>query len=166
MTPNMKRTVIIASIIFTMIALYEKGNKTKAMREIESRLARGFRRVRNKFGLSEVPKLAEIGNSIWSDTIDKFKERNISFNIAVSVIELHSADEKGLSDNRFFNLTNRKVEDYSKVGSRINNLELDEVSKEMARYMLERIDSTFGTETKKKDLSFLKEKVARARAEI
>lgn len=163
---ELKKTMLIASIIFTLVALYEKGNKTNAMREIESRLARGFRRIRKQFGDSEVPGIAQTSNKIWDDTVDKFKDRGISFNIAVTVIELHMADAKALSNKKYFCLTDKKIEEYSIVGSRINNKELDDVSREMARYMLGCIDEVLGTQTEKRDLSFLKEKVTRARAEV
>ncbi|MDM5264772.1 hypothetical protein PF327_11255 [Sulfurovum sp. XTW-4] len=160
MTPNQKKSLILASIIGTLFATYDKKEQTRLHKEIHVRIGKGIRKQVDIHSKEEVIFVAHVqGNGIWKQAVDHFAERKITIEASSTVLALVNLDEKALS--KHYGLGAGILAKWAKPCRRSDALELEKAGNEVAKYVFNAVNELYDIEVEEK-MSVL-ERIAQAR---
>jgi hypothetical protein len=153
-----KKTLIYSAIIGTLFSVYDKDEKTKTHKQLESRLRKGTKKFIKMYGLKKVAKLTSANNSasqtIWQKLIDKYP--NIDIEASTTILAIINKDEEQLA--KHFGLSSNILAKWAKPLNEINNKSLskEEIKKIdtnsffIAEKLEEHTNSFLGLEKKEK----------------
>lgn len=149
MTPEQKRTLILASIIGTIFSNYEEDEKTKLHKEIHVRIGKGIRKQVKLHSKEEVVVVAHHeGNDIWRKAVDHFAERQVTIEASSCILSIVNLDEKALS--KHYGLGAGALAKWAKPCRRSDALELEKAGNEVAKYIFDAVNELYGIEVEEK----------------
>lgn len=149
MNKKHKRTLVLASIIGTLFGCYAEDEKTRLHKELHARIGKGMRKQVKMYSLQEVMKVThDEGGMVWKDAVDHFAERKITIEASACVLSLWNLDERPLE--KHFGLSSSKIGQWAVPSKREDRRELEQASREVAKYVWSRVNELYGIEEEKK----------------
>jgi hypothetical protein len=135
----MHKTIIMASTIGSLMSMYDDCERTKSINKIIARIEK-FMRKRYRVRQKEYVEAVLIGDKVWQDTIDKYKDENEKFSIEGihTVMVLWNEDHVKLS--KHVGLTQKVIDAYTKLDDGKQSVDAEMNSYELAEFMIDKIN--------------------------
>lgn len=163
MSKELSRTLLLATFIRALLEHYEADERTAIWLMLEKRIVHKMAELRVMYGNSYA-KTLRIGNEIWQEAIDDFKERKIRLEATYTISELVDKDEIALK--HCFKLDKEVIESFYDVKRtpEFHQMELD--SREIANYLYSKVCEKLEIDEVVKDRSELAARIAAAKAKV
>jgi hypothetical protein len=144
-----KRTITIAGVIVSLMRCFRDDEKTRLHKKIEIDIKKSFGRLVSIYGREEMLSIgSENSVLVWGKAMVKYPDEGLLFEASSMVLHLWNLDEKNLAKQ--FLLSKGKVGRWATPSSRVGHLDAELNSREIAKFVMEKINELYDIEEEKK----------------